>query len=134
MARVVLGIGFAVTRAVAFPGSLVVTILYWGVVYPYGAADLQPLSFFTHGFNVVAMVTDSLISKARLPLLMVFTSSRIVFFTSFGPSCSSTLSLNDLARVQAILLAALTKATLPRVISAGTYIAALTGRLGEAVP
>ena len=96
MARVVLG--FAVTRAVAFPGSLVVTILYWGVVYPYGAADLQPLSFFTHGFNVVAMVTDSLISKARLPLLhgLYFISycvlyliwTIVFFYTQFERPCA----------------------------------------------
>ena len=57
----------AVARGVALPGSFLVFVLYWALVFPYMTGPLHPLSVLTHGANFLVMVADMVITRQVSP-------------------------------------------------------------------
>lgn len=53
---------------VSLPGTFMVFVMYWGLVYPY-STSLAAISVMTHGVNFLVMVVDTFVSKQPYYLL-----------------------------------------------------------------
>jgi len=62
------------SRAIAMPGSLLVFVLFWGLLYPGDRQSAQqPVNYGVHAANFGIMALDALVSDAPFPFLYVWT-------------------------------------------------------------
>eukprot|EP00929_Paragymnodinium_shiwhaense_P024364 TRINITY_DN15013_c0_g1_i3.p1 TRINITY_DN15013_c0_g1~~TRINITY_DN15013_c0_g1_i3.p1 ORF type:complete len:295 (-),score=32.54 TRINITY_DN15013_c0_g1_i3:103-987(-) len=67
-------------QAVALPGSLVVALLFWGLLAP-DMNYIEPVEYFVHGYNAIAMVFDFVL--VRQPYYSLHTLYYVAFGTAY---------------------------------------------------
>jgi len=66
-----------VLQTLALPGSIVVVVLFWGLLAPT-LESIQVVDYFTHGYVAIAMLTDFVLSKQP------YYSLHAVYYLLFG--------------------------------------------------
>mmetsp|Transcript_63085 Transcript_63085/g.168496 ORF Transcript_63085/g.168496 Transcript_63085/m.168496 type:complete len:271 (-) Transcript_63085:130-942(-) len=86
-----------IIQDLAIPGSFLVFLLYWALVYPERTSDPSALSYFTHGVNFVLQLLDMFLSRQPYYLLhgiyiaifgTVYVAFSAIYYAAGGLDCN----------------------------------------------